>query len=79
MSKVVAWLLYVAFLASVILTGWDVPLRVHFVSKQEAAAIVHGSDAASTHQPDWMLDEHRWDTTNRAAPVATPAPIRLDQ
>jgi hypothetical protein len=65
MSKLVGWILYVAFLVMVVIAGWDQPLKVHFTPKE---APTPAAQSQATAPNDWMHDGKRWDTVNRYLP-----------
>lgn len=61
-------MLYVGFLAAILVFGWERPLKVQFgLNRPTAAASANGA-------PSWMNNEHRWDTAKSAAPAPLPTP-----
>ena len=71
MNKVIGWLLYLLFLAAVIFLGWDQPLKVHFLSKEAAAASMAAS-AQGGSSGAWMYDKSRYDALARPTPTPKP-------
>jgi len=69
MGKLIGWMLYCGFLLAIVVVGWRQPLKVQFGLKPTLST---GQPQATP--PSWMGDQHRWDTSNRAAgvPVASP-------
>ncbi len=85
MGKVISWALYFAFLAAVVLMGWNEPLKYRFFprppSSTNVGALVQGTNASSVNSPpNWMRDNSRWDNSPRAQALrATPSPKNLHQ
>jgi hypothetical protein len=76
MNSAIGWLVYIAFLAALIVVGWDEPLAVHFMSNADAAALKAQGQGAAGHSGEWMQDTRRWDNAGRApvAPLSLPTP-----
>jgi hypothetical protein len=79
-GKVLPWFLYIGFLAVIVVTGWQEPLKYRF---QAAGKVLVPQPSAQssilpTSTPAWMSDTRRWDTVRPnfpyAAPSYTPAP-----
>ena len=78
-GKVLPWFLYLGFLAIIVVTGWQEPLKYRFQSpdKNRVQQVSAQGSILPTSQPAWMADSHRWDTARPNypfAPTATPAP-----
>jgi hypothetical protein len=73
MTKIIGWTLYFLFLAGVVLTGWDQPLKVHFISTTPLGAAVPTSGQPDSGSGNWMHDNRRWDN----APRVTPPPPKV--
>lgn len=77
MKQLFGWTLYIAFLAVVVVIGWEQPLKVQLGLKPTAATPTVAPAPPAPSQSSWMNDSRRWDNTKgyvppTAAPVTTP-------
>jgi hypothetical protein len=80
-GKVLSWFLYFGFLAIVVVTGWQEPLKYRFQAPTKEVPTLQSSAQDSllpTSTPSWMSDPNRWDTARRLnqpyPPASTPQP-----
>ena len=72
MNQIIGWTLYLAFVAAILVFGWERPLKVQFGLNQSTPSAVTAESGAA--QPDWMNNGRRWDTARNAAPAPQPTP-----